>query len=184
MTAANTENDGSTAYNGNRRSNYMIEERHTDQLDYNLAAQDRITSFRDNIQNRRRRQPARQPHELLLEIKDLLGGDYWADIDKFAERDFGVNARLTRTTWIITISTVTPAACPRSATSSVTTTTPTSSGQDCGPMYNFNIRRTRRYRRIGGPGDDVAREGLWRKGLFPQQFVRQLRGARLLHLSG
>lgn len=26
-------------------------------------------------------------------MKDLLGGDYWADIDKFAERDFGSNTQ-------------------------------------------------------------------------------------------
>lgn len=30
--------------------------------------------------------------EYYSEVKDLLGGDYWADIDKFAERDFGSNA--------------------------------------------------------------------------------------------
>ena len=70
----------------NSRSNYMIEERHTDQLDYNLAV---------NVQHNMR-------HNMRIvgganlrvnrtnyysEIKDLLGGDYWYDIDKFAERD-------------------------------------------------------------------------------------------------
>ena len=70
----------------NSRSNYMIEERHTDQLDYNLAV---------NVQHNMR-------HNMRIvgganlrvnrtnyysEVKDLLGGDYWYDIDKFAERD-------------------------------------------------------------------------------------------------
>ena len=68
------------------RSNYILEERHTDQLDYNFAA---------SIQHEMR-------HNMRImggvnlrvnrtwyydEIKDLLGGDYWYDIDKFAERD-------------------------------------------------------------------------------------------------
>ena len=72
----------------NSRSNYMIEERHTDQLDYNLAV---------NVQHNMR-------HNMRIvgganlrvnrtnyysEVKDLLGGDYWYDIDKFAERDQG-----------------------------------------------------------------------------------------------
>ena len=70
----------------NYRSNYILEERHTDQLDYNFAA---------SIQHEMR-------HNMRIlggvnlrvnrtwyydEIKDLLGGDYWYDIDKFAERD-------------------------------------------------------------------------------------------------
>ena len=27
--------------------------------------------------------------EYYSEVKDLLGGDYWVDVDKFAERDMG-----------------------------------------------------------------------------------------------
>ena len=33
---------------------------------------------------------AYQPHGLLLtQVKDLLGADYWLDVDKFALRDNG-----------------------------------------------------------------------------------------------
>ena len=70
------------------RSNYMIEERHTDQLDYNLAANVEHI-LRDNMRivggvNLRVNRTA-----YYSEVKDLLGGDYWYDIDKFAERDMG-----------------------------------------------------------------------------------------------
>lgn len=71
-----------------RRSNVIIEERHTDQLDYNFAA-----NVAHQINNKMRivggvnlRANRTWYYD---EIKDLLGGDYWYDIDKFAERDQG-----------------------------------------------------------------------------------------------
>ena len=73
-----------------RRANYMIEERHTDQLDWNLAlnlahefnANHRIVAGINARVNRT---------NYYSQVKDLLGGDYWLDIDKFAERDMGNN---------------------------------------------------------------------------------------------
>ena len=68
------------------RSNYMIEERHTDQLDYNLAV-----NVQHNMRNNMRIVGGANLRvnrtNYYSEVKDLLGGDYWYDIDKFAERD-------------------------------------------------------------------------------------------------
>ena len=71
-----------------RRANIILEERHTDQIDYNFA-----TSVSHQIRNNMRiiggvnlRVNRTWYYD---EVKDLLGGDYWYDIDKFAERDQG-----------------------------------------------------------------------------------------------
>ena len=62
--------------------NYIIEERHTDQLDWNLAAQiSRI--YKDNsclIAGANVRINRTWYYD---EVKDLLGGDYYVDVDKF-----------------------------------------------------------------------------------------------------
>lgn len=73
--------------NGLRRSNYVIEERHTDQRDANFKVQwiktlrggHRLNIGLDARYNRT---------EYYKKMKDLLGGDYWLDVDKYAERDF------------------------------------------------------------------------------------------------
>lgn len=74
-------------YGPGRRSNYMVEERHTDQRDLNFAA---LFShlFRNGSKLNAGLALRRNRTEYYSEVKDLLGGDYWADIDKFAERDF------------------------------------------------------------------------------------------------
>ena len=68
------------------RSNYMIEERHTDQLDYNFAA-----NVEHNMRNNMRIVGGvnlrMNRTNYYLQVKDLMGGDYWYDVDKFAERD-------------------------------------------------------------------------------------------------
>ena len=75
---------------GNLRSKYVQEERRTDQNDFNLNAQVKYAfekyftlsggaSFRFNRT------------EYYKIIKDLLGGDYYLNIDSFAERDFPAN---------------------------------------------------------------------------------------------
>ena len=77
-------------YGEGRRANYMVEERHTDQLDWNFAMNfshlfRKGGTLNGGLALRRNRT------EYYSEVKDLLGGDYWADIDKFAERDFASN---------------------------------------------------------------------------------------------
>ena len=90
MIRSNQREDTNIDYAKGYRSNYMIEERHTDQLDWNFAA---------NISH-----DFNANHHLIGginarinrtnyydKVKDLLGGDYWVDTDKFAERDMGNN---------------------------------------------------------------------------------------------
>ena len=75
-------------YGPGRRSNYMVEERHTDQLDWNLAAQiSRI--YKDNSRLTAGANVRINRTWYYDEVKDLLGGDYYVDVDKFAQRDFG-----------------------------------------------------------------------------------------------
>ena len=78
------------AYGDGHRSINMIEERHTDQLDWNFYTQfshlfKNSSKLNGGINVRRNRT------EYYSEVKDLLGGDYWVDIDKFAERDLGID---------------------------------------------------------------------------------------------
>lgn len=77
-------------YGEGHRSIAMIEERHTDQLDYNFAAQINHV-FRGGSKLTAGLRARINRTEYYSEVKDLLGGDYWLDIDKFAERDFGSN---------------------------------------------------------------------------------------------
>lgn len=80
-------------YGPGRRSNYMIEERHTDQRDWNLAV-NFSHLFRNNTKLNAGLTMRRNRTEYYSEVKDLLGGDYWADIDKFAQRDFASDPTL------------------------------------------------------------------------------------------
>ncbi len=76
-----------STYGDGVRSNYMIEERHTDQRDFNLALNINHY-FKDNSKIIAGLDARRNRTEYYSTVKDLLGGDYWVDIDKFAERDF------------------------------------------------------------------------------------------------
>ena len=80
---------------GQNRSRYIISERHTDQRDLRLKLQGEYTiSQRQNIVGgvdfRRNRT------EYYTSIKDLLGGDYWVNIDNFAERDIHASEERTK----------------------------------------------------------------------------------------
>ncbi len=80
--------DEDARYGEGHRSVYMIEERRTDQLDYNLAVQ-LIHNFRNGSKLTGGVRARINRTEYYSTVKDLLGGDYWVDVDKFAERDFG-----------------------------------------------------------------------------------------------
>ncbi len=67
---------------------YMIEERHTDQRDFNFAANIAHT-FRDLSILRGGLAVRVNRTHYYDEVKDLLGADYWLDVDKFALRDNG-----------------------------------------------------------------------------------------------
>ncbi len=77
-------------YGDGHRAAAMIEERHTDQLDYNFAAQINHV-FRGGSKLTAGIRARVNRTEYYTIVKDLLGGDYWLDVDKFAERDFGAN---------------------------------------------------------------------------------------------
>lgn len=80
-------NRASIGSDGLRRSKYIQEERHTDQRDFNLAGSFKwrpgtwltVTGGADMKINRT---------EYYKIAADLLGGDYYVNIDNFAERDF------------------------------------------------------------------------------------------------
>ena len=86
----NYNGDVDNRYGEGHRSVAMIEERHTDQIDYNFAAQINHV-FRNGSQITGGVRARVNRTEYYSEVKDLLGGDYWLDVDKFAERDFGNN---------------------------------------------------------------------------------------------
>ena len=84
----NMDGDTDPRYGEGHRSVAMIEERRTDQLDYNLAVQ--LThDFKNGSQLTGGVRARINRTEYYSTVKDLLGGDYWVDVDKFAERDFG-----------------------------------------------------------------------------------------------
>lgn len=71
---------------GQNRSRYIISERHTDQRDLRLKFQLEHTFNKRHqvvggVDFRRNRT------EYYTSVKDLLGGDYWVNVDNFAERD-------------------------------------------------------------------------------------------------
>lgn len=75
-------------YGPGHRSMNIVEERHTDQLDWNFYTQFSHL-FRNNSKINGGLNLRRNRTEYYSQIKDLLGGDYWVDVDKFAERDMG-----------------------------------------------------------------------------------------------
>ncbi len=97
----NDPDKGMIDYDGLTQKNYMraaegksanayIEERHTDQIDFNFAAQI-AHSFRNQSTLRGGIATRVNRTEYYDEVKDLLGGEYLLDIDKFAERDKAEN---------------------------------------------------------------------------------------------
>lgn len=146
------------------RSNMMIEERHTDQLDYNFAA-NVSHNIRNNMRiiggvNLRVNQTS-----YYTQVKDLMGGEYWYDIDKFAERDMPsvLTAQNDLDYYLAT------------GHSRVA-----KEGDRVGYNYRAHLLETNVWAQytlgLGGfslgVGGEVGyssmhREGLWRKGLFP-----------------
>lgn len=84
----NQSQEENPTYGAGHRAINMIEERHADQIDWNLYTQFSHI-FRDNSKINGGLNLRRNRTEYYSEVKDLLGGDYWVDVDKFAERDMG-----------------------------------------------------------------------------------------------
>lgn len=146
------------------RSNYMIEERHTDQLDYNLAA-----NVEHNMRNNMRIVGGVNLRvnrtNYYSQVKDLMGGDYWYDIDKFADRDMASETAAQNDLdyyWATGHARIARV------------------GDKYGYYYRAHLLETNAWANytwgIGGFSLGVAgsvgysnmyREGMWRKGLFP-----------------
>ena len=147
-----------------RRSNYMIEERHTDQLDYNLALNVQH-NMRNNMKIVGGVNLRVNRTNYYSQVKDLLGGDYWYDIDKFAERDMA-----SETAYQNDLDYYWATGHARIARK----------GDKYGYWYRAHLLETDAWANytwaIGGFSLGVAgsvgysemhREGMWRKGLFP-----------------
>ena len=78
--------DVTDKYGTGKRAINMVEERHSDQLDWNLAG-GYSHLFKNNSTLAGGLTFRRNRTSYYSEIVDLLGGDYWIDVDKFAERD-------------------------------------------------------------------------------------------------
>lgn len=148
-----------------RRSNYMVEERHTDQLDWNLVA-NFAHIFRNSSKINGGVSLRMNRTEYYSQVKDLLGGEYWLDIDKFAERDFGSDAIAYQNNLDYYWSHGNKAHAAKV-------------GDKYSYDYNAHVIKTRAWAaynfNLGGLGVTVGgevghtslwREGLWRKGLF------------------
>lgn len=75
------------------RSKYVQEERHTDQRDFNLALNGSYI-LNNNLTLDFGAKYRKNDTEYYKVIKDLLGGDFYIDIDQYAERDFGTDQSL------------------------------------------------------------------------------------------
>jgi hypothetical protein len=69
------------------RSKYVVEERHTDQRDINAGLTANYI-LNDYLKINAGANYRWNRTEYFKTMKDLLGGEYWVDIDQFAERDF------------------------------------------------------------------------------------------------
>ncbi len=147
------------------RANYMVEERHTDQIDYNLALGiDHI--FKNNSKLTGGINLRINRTEYYNEVKDLLGADYWLDVDKFAMRDFGSDVLAYQSD----LDYYYKHGKPRLA----------KEGDKFGYDYYAHVRQGQIWAmynyatggfsmNLGGEigFSSMWREGLWRKGLFP-----------------
>ena len=73
--------------NGDKRSKYIQEERHVDQNDLNLSATFKYRPTNTSVVTGGVNARINRTEYYKL-VADLLGGDYYVDIDNFAERDF------------------------------------------------------------------------------------------------
>ena len=83
-------NSLSTDADGNKRSKYVIQERRVDQNDFNLALRAKYKAT-DYLSVNGGLNAKINRTEYYTKVDDLLGGDYFININNFAERDFGAD---------------------------------------------------------------------------------------------
>ncbi|MCL2097307.1 MAG: TonB-dependent receptor [Bacteroidales bacterium] len=142
-----------------RRSKYVIEERHADQRDINGKLQWN-TVLNNNMRFNVGFNYRWNRTEYFKIMKDLLSGDAWLNIDQFAERDFGNNDAIQN-------DLNNPNRLIRKGDKY---------GYDYyGHLYNetlwglfrYNYNEWEAYAAVEGGHTRFWREGLYRKGLFP-----------------
>lgn len=150
---------------GQRRSKYAVEERRADQHDLNFATSFKWRPDRDIILTGGWNAKFNRTEHFKV-LYDLLGGDYFLDVDSFADRDFSANPYMTQNDlgyWM-----------EHGEARKVR------SGEKYGYDYYAQIRKTEAWfsARAEAKGFEAAiggrlgytafwREGLVRKGLFP-----------------
>ena len=80
---------------GQRRSKYAVEERRADQHDLNFATSFKWRPDRDIILTGGWNAKFNRTEHFKV-LYDLLGGDYFLDVDSFADRDFSANPYMTQ----------------------------------------------------------------------------------------
>ena len=147
-----------TIADGTTRSKYVIEERHTDQRDFNAKVQ--VVSLLNNYGKLSGGfEFRRNKTEYYKEIKDLLGGDYWLDVDQFAERDFGKGD-------IIQNNLETPNRLVKKGDKYGYDYNAHLVSEKLWAAYRFNKGSFEGYAGLEGGYTTFWREGLYRKGLF------------------
>ncbi len=145
---------------GMTRSKYVIEERRTDQNDLNFKVQleHPLNSWSNIVYGASYRWNKTEYYKIL---KDLLGGQYWVDVDQFAERDFAMD--------------------PDAIQNNLNTPNrAVYEGDKYGYDYYARINESKiwatysltrnwveAYAALEGGNTNFWREGLYRKGLFP-----------------
>ncbi len=152
-------NLGNNIGEGTKRAKYVIEQRRTDQNDKNAKLQ--FTKvFRNYFKLSGGYEYRWNKTENYKIINDLLGGDYWLDVDQFAERDFGVGD-------IIQNDLNNPNRLVAKGDKYGYDYYANVRNNKLWALLNLNIGSIEAYVAAEGGNTKFWREGLYRKGLFP-----------------
>lgn len=147
------------------RSSNIVEERHTDQIDYNISlAVDHVFKNNSKITGGIKARVNRT--EYYDKVKDLLGGGYWLDIDKFAVRDFGSNTLAYQNDLDYYEKYGHPRLAKEGDKIGYDYYAHVRQGQ-LWAMYNYNVGGFTMNLGAEAGFSSMWRQGLWRKGLFP-----------------
>lgn len=141
------------------RSQYVLEERRTDQKDANLNVS--ITkNFNDGSLLNAGVAYRWNETKYFKKMKDLLGGDYWLDVDKFAED-------MSNTGEEVQNNTFTPNRVVQNGDTYGYSYKAHLQNARLWADYKFNYRSLEGFVAAAGGYTEYYREGLYRKGLFP-----------------